>query len=204
MCVVIIGENNIKSSNKKGGVVLYCGLPFLTLCLSSVSQETIYLLGLYMLVYLCVCDAHPYVCVHGYERVCQGLAAARPAQPQTGSGPNLAGVGAIWVDRPLTSLSSSIYLFSSFLRPHPPAHPSPNHSWHVKRLLGPPPGLAHLATCLYLSDSRGTFIHPFIHPSLSFSLRIHAFFYTTYTQSRRNHSLGVSFIPDVCCRGNRD
>ncbi len=129
-------------------------------------------LGLCICTRLCGC---PSVRVCARVCVCQGLAAARPAQPQTGSGPNLAGVGAIWVDRALTSLSSSIYLLSSFPRPLPPAHPSPNHSWHVKRLLGPPPGLAHLATCLYLYDSRGTFIHPFIHPSLSLSLWMHAF-----------------------------
>lgn len=138
---------------------------------------------------LCICPS-VHVCVQGY--VCQGLAAARPAQPQTGSGPNLAGVGAIWVDTALTSLSSSIYLFSSFPRPLPPAHPSPNHSWHVKRLLGPLPGLAHLATCLYLSDSRGTFIHPFIHP-FPFSQPLNAcfffLFHATYTLRRGNHRL---------------
>lgn len=147
---------------------------------------------------LCICPS-VHVCVQGY--VCQGLAAARPTQPQTGSSPNLAGVGAIWVDTALTSLSSSIYLFSSFPRPFPPAHPSPNHSWQVKRLLGPPPGLAHLATCLYLSDSRGTFIHPLIYPSLSLSLWKHVFY--TLLICREEIIDCVSFIPDLCSRGNQ-
>ncbi len=112
--------------------------------------------------------------------VCTGMCVSRAGSSQTRSASN-----GQW-PKPrrgwcyLSRQGSHIPLFLHlpplvFPRPLPPAHPSPNHSWHVKRLLGPPPGLAHLATCLYLSDSRGTFIHPFIHPSLSLSLWMHAF-----------------------------
>lgn len=149
-------------------------------------MQTMYLMCLYVsrLVYLRLCGC-PSVRVCGWVCVCQGLAAARPAHPQTGSGPNLAGVGAIWVDRALTSFSSSIYLFSSF----PPPSPSSPPLTKSQLTCQAPPGASarlssfgHLSLFVWLQGNIYTSIHssfPFFQPLNAFS------FHASYTQRRK-------------------
>lgn len=170
-----------------------CGPPILILFLSSLLPCKLYLVCLSVprLVYLyatvrisvraCVC-VHGYVCVKGWQQPDPLI--LKRAVVQTS--PGLVLFESTGLLHPSLPPSTSSRLS---LRPLPLAHPSPNHSWHVKRLLGPPPGLAHLATCLYLSDSRGTFIHPFIHPSLSFSLWMHFLSTLVIHIEEKNHSL---------------